>query len=96
MRSAGPTSSTALPPPPRPQVIKTHQQQVLLYVVLTQLLSPATVWAGRTWLQNSEMNAIDEAKALTRIFPGVSDETLTSGALVLRLTSRPSSRRTPA
>lgn len=54
MSAEGPTSSTELPPPRRPKVIKTNQQQVLLYVVLTLLLSLATVWAGRAWLHNSE------------------------------------------
>lgn len=41
-------------PPRRPKVIKTNQQQVLLYVVLTLLLSLATVWAGRTLVHSSE------------------------------------------
>ncbi|SFI95996.1 TAXI family TRAP transporter solute-binding subunit [Bradyrhizobium sp. Gha] len=54
MGTEGPTSSTELPPPRRPKVIKTNQQQVLLYVVLTLLLSLATVWAGRSLLHNSE------------------------------------------
>ncbi|MBR0684953.1 C4-dicarboxylate ABC transporter substrate-binding protein [Bradyrhizobium manausense] len=54
MSAEGPTSSTELPPPRRPKVIKTNQQQVLLYVVLTLLLSLATVWAGRALLHNSE------------------------------------------
>ncbi|MET4388297.1 TRAP-type uncharacterized transport system substrate-binding protein [Bradyrhizobium sp. F1.4.3] len=54
MSAEGPTSSTELPPPRRPKVIKTNQQQVLLYVVLTLLLSLATVWAGRAMWHNSE------------------------------------------
>ncbi|SEN89129.1 TAXI family TRAP transporter solute-binding subunit [Bradyrhizobium sp. OK095] len=54
MSTEGPTSSPIEPPPRRPKVIKTNQQQVFLYVVLTLLLSLATVWAGRTWLHNSE------------------------------------------
>src|SRR6201989_1325273 len=54
MSAEGPTSSTELPPPRRPKVIKTNQQQVLLYVVLTLLLSLATVWGGRTLVHRSE------------------------------------------
>src|SRR3954447_11426292 len=54
MSAEGPTSSNELPPPRCPKVIKTNQQQVLLYVVLTLLLSLATVWAGRAMLHNSE------------------------------------------
>jgi TRAP-type uncharacterized transport system substrate-binding protein len=54
MSAEGQTSSTEFPPPRRPKVIKTNQQQVLLYVVLTLLLSLATVWAGRALVHNSE------------------------------------------
>ncbi|WP_454642558.1 TAXI family TRAP transporter solute-binding subunit [Bradyrhizobium liaoningense] len=54
MSTEGPTSSPTEPPPRRPRVIKTNQQQVLLYVVLTLLLSFATVWGGRALLHNSE------------------------------------------
>ncbi|MFT4119857.1 TAXI family TRAP transporter solute-binding subunit [Bradyrhizobium sp.] len=53
MSTEGQASSTEAPPR-RPKVIKTNQQQVLLYVVLTLLLSFATVWAGRAMLHNSE------------------------------------------
>lgn len=50
----GPPPATEPPPATRPKVIKTNQQQVLLYVVLTLLLSLATVWAGRVVLRTSE------------------------------------------
>lgn len=54
MSAEGPTSSPIEPAPRRAKVIKTNQQQVLLYVVLTLLLSFATVWGGRTVLHHSE------------------------------------------
>ncbi|UPK27831.1 TAXI family TRAP transporter solute-binding subunit [Bradyrhizobium sp. 195] len=54
MSTEGPNSSPMEPPPRRPKVIKTNQQQVFLYVVLTLLLSLATVWGGRAMLHNSE------------------------------------------
>ncbi|WP_407193414.1 TAXI family TRAP transporter solute-binding subunit [Bradyrhizobium sp. STM 3566] len=54
MGTEGPTASPTVPPPRRTKVIKTNQQQVFLYVVLTLLLSLATVWAGRTLVHNSE------------------------------------------
>ena len=54
MSTEGPISSPTEPAPPRPKVIKTNQQQVFLYVVLTLLLSFATVWGGRALLHNSE------------------------------------------
>ena len=54
MSTEGPASSSTEPPPRRSKVIKTNQQQVFLYVVLTLLLSLATVWGGRAMLHNSE------------------------------------------
>ncbi len=54
MSTEGPTSSPIEPPPRRSKVIQTNQQQVFLYVVLTLLLSLATVWGGRALLHNSE------------------------------------------
>src|SRR3569832_724056 len=54
MSTEGPISPPTEPPPRRPKVIKTNQQQVFLYVVLTLLLSLATVWGGRAMLHNSE------------------------------------------
>jgi TRAP-type uncharacterized transport system substrate-binding protein len=53
MSTEGPPSPT-VPRPRRPKVIKTNQQQVFLYVVLTLLLSLATVWASRAMLRSSE------------------------------------------
>src|SRR3954469_3675851 len=54
MSTEGPTSSPIEPPPRRPKVIKTNQQQVFLYVALTLLLSLATVWGGRMLVHSSE------------------------------------------
>jgi len=41
-------------PSARPQVAKSNRQQVLLYVLLTLILSGATVWAARVLLKDSE------------------------------------------
>ena len=61
-------------PPSRPKVIKTNQQQVMLYVVLTLVLSFATVWAGRATLRSSETLTFavgdassDEARFATKL-----------------------------
>ncbi|OAF09347.1 TAXI family TRAP transporter solute-binding subunit [Bradyrhizobium neotropicale] len=54
MSTEGPTAPTEPRRTLRRKVIKTNQQQVLLYVVLTLLLSFVTVWAGRALLHNSE------------------------------------------
>lgn len=53
MSAEGPESATEQPQR-RTKVIKTNQQQVLVYVLLTLILSLVTVWAGRTLLRNSE------------------------------------------
>jgi TRAP-type uncharacterized transport system substrate-binding protein len=39
---------------PRSQVVKSNRRQMLLFTVLTLVLSLATVWGGRTLLKNSE------------------------------------------
>jgi TRAP-type uncharacterized transport system substrate-binding protein len=58
MSAEGPKSpteqSSTEQPAARPKVIKTNQQQVVLYVVLTLILSLATVWGGRALLRSSE------------------------------------------
>jgi TRAP-type uncharacterized transport system substrate-binding protein len=66
--------ATEATPPARPKVIKTNQQQVVLYVVLTLVLSLATVWAGRAFLRNSETLTFavgdassDEARFATKL-----------------------------
>ncbi len=42
-------------PPKRSQVVRSNRRQVLLFAVLTLILTVATVaWGGRTWLRNSE------------------------------------------
>jgi TRAP-type uncharacterized transport system substrate-binding protein len=38
----------------RPSFLNSNRKQVILFVVLTLLLTVATVWSGRVWLQNSE------------------------------------------
>jgi TRAP-type uncharacterized transport system substrate-binding protein len=41
-------------PPTRSRVVKSNRQQVLLFAVLTLILTLAVVWGGRLWLKNSE------------------------------------------
>src|SRR5436190_12072902 len=38
----------------RPRIIKSNRVQIMLFVLLTLVLTVATVWAGRTYLRNSE------------------------------------------
>ena len=41
-------------PPTRSRVVRNNRNQMLLFVVLTLILTTATVWGGRIWLRNSE------------------------------------------
>ena len=38
----------------RSRVVKSNRTQILLFSVLTLILTAAVVWGGRTWLRNSE------------------------------------------
>ena len=38
----------------RSRVVKSNRSQIVLFSILTLLLTAATVWGGRTWLRNSE------------------------------------------
>lgn len=53
MSAEGPT-----PYPEMPQrgsrVVKSNRTQILLFAILTLILTAVTVWAGRVWLRNSE------------------------------------------
>ena len=40
--------------PSTPSLVKSNRRQVLLFAILTLILTFATVWAGRAWLRNSE------------------------------------------
>jgi hypothetical protein len=41
-------------PPPRSRVVKSNGTQIILFTILTVILTAATVWGGRVWLRNSE------------------------------------------
>src|SRR6266568_491670 len=49
-------ASTPQPGLPRRRlrVVKSNRSQILLFSILTLILTAATVWGGRTWLRNSE------------------------------------------
>ena len=38
----------------RSRVAKSNRRQILLFSILTLILTAATVWGGRAWLRNSE------------------------------------------
>ena len=39
---------------PRPSLLGSNRGQMLLFALLTLILTVATVWGGRIWLRNSE------------------------------------------
>jgi TRAP-type uncharacterized transport system substrate-binding protein len=49
-------ASTPQPDQPRrrSRVVKSNRSQIVLFSVLTLILTAVTVWAGRTWVRNSE------------------------------------------
>ena len=54
----------------RSKVVRSNRLQVLLFAVLTLILTVATVWGGRIWLRNSEtlVFAVGEAGSLEARF----------------------------
>src|SRR6202171_2278691 len=55
---------------PRSRLLTSNRLQVLLFAVLTLILTVATVWGGRIWLRNSEtlVFAVGEAGSLEARF----------------------------
>ncbi|HEX9468801.1 MAG TPA: C4-dicarboxylate ABC transporter substrate-binding protein, partial [Bradyrhizobium sp.] len=41
-------------PPARSRLVRSNRRQVVLFAVLTLILSIATVWGTRIWLKDSE------------------------------------------
>src|SRR5436190_7163272 len=54
----------------RSRVVKSNRTQIVLFSVLTLILTAATVWGGRTWVRNSEtlVFAVGEANGLEARF----------------------------
>jgi TRAP-type uncharacterized transport system substrate-binding protein len=53
MSAEAPTSQPELPRR-RSRVVKSNRSQIVLFSILTLILTAATVWGGRAWLRNSE------------------------------------------
>ena len=53
MSAEAPTSQPELPRR-RSRVVKSNRSQIVLFSILTLILTAATVWGGLAWLRNSE------------------------------------------
>src|SRR6195952_2784339 len=83
------------PQPERPRqrsrVVKSNRSQIVLFSILTLLLTVATVWGGRTWLRNSEtlVIAVGEPNGPEARFAAKLAAVLKNNASGLRLTMAP-------
>jgi TRAP-type uncharacterized transport system substrate-binding protein len=74
-------------PPTRSRVVRNNRNQMLLFVVLTLVLTTATVWGGRIWLRNSEtlIFAVGDANSLEARFAAKLATVLKNNSSKLRL-----------
>src|SRR5437016_2539259 len=89
----------AEPPLPRSQVVKSNRRQVLLFALLTLILTVATVGGGRVWLRNSETLtiAVGDAKSDEATFAAKLATVLknTSSRLRLKITFNADDAKAP-
>jgi TRAP-type uncharacterized transport system substrate-binding protein len=82
-------ASTPQPEVPRRRlrVAKSNRSQIVLFSVLTLILTAATVWGGRTWVQNSEtlVFAVGEPNGLEARFAARLATVLKNNSSRLRL-----------
>src|SRR6202166_3011344 len=80
---------TQLPekPPVRSQVVRSNRRQMLLFAILTLILTVATVWGGRIWLRNAEtlVFAVGDANSAEARFAAKLDMMLKNTNSRLRL-----------
>jgi TRAP-type uncharacterized transport system substrate-binding protein len=74
-------------PPTRSRVVRNNRNQMLLFIVLTLILTTATVWGGRIWLRNSEtlIFAVGDANSLEARFAAKLATVLKNNSSKLRL-----------
>ena len=82
----------------RSRVVKSNRAQIVLFSILTLLLTAATVWGGRTWLRNSEtlIFAVGEANGPEARFAARLATVLKSNSSRLRLQITPNGDNTRA
>jgi TRAP-type uncharacterized transport system substrate-binding protein len=92
IRADVPRASLERHPPPS-TVTRTNRSQVILFALLTLLLTVATVWGGRTWVRASEtlIFAVGDANSDEARFAGRLSDVLqnTSSRLHLKILTNP-------
>src|ERR1700710_555001 len=91
MSAEAPTPHPEMPPP-RSRAVKSNRSQILLFSVLTLILTAATVWGGRAWLRNSEtlVFAVGDANGSEARFAAKLATLLKNNSSRLRLKIAPS------
>jgi TRAP-type uncharacterized transport system substrate-binding protein len=91
MSAEAPTPQPEMPRQ-RSRVVKSNRSQIVLFSILTLILSAVTVWGGRTWVRNSEtlVFAVGEANGPEARFAAKLAALLKSNASRLRLKIVPS------
>jgi TRAP-type uncharacterized transport system substrate-binding protein len=86
MSAEAPTPQPEMPRQ-RSRVVKSNRTQIILFSILTLILTAVTVWGGRTWLRNSEtlVFAVGEANGPEARFAAKLAALLKSNASRLRL-----------
>jgi TRAP-type uncharacterized transport system substrate-binding protein len=91
MSAEAPTPQPEMPRQ-RSRVVKSNRSQIVLFSILTLILTAFTVWGGRTWLRNSEtlVFAVGEANGPEARFAAKLAALLKSNTSRLRLKIVPS------
>ena len=73
--------------PRRSRVVKSNRTQIIIFSILTLILTAATVWGGRIWLRNSEtlVFAVGEANGVEARFAARLASVLRNNSSRLRL-----------
>ena len=97
MSAEAPTPQPEMPRR-RSRVVKSNRTQIVLFSVLTLILTAVTVWGGRTWLRNSEtlVFAVGEANGPEARFAAKLAALLKSNTSRLRLKILPHGDNTKA
>src|SRR5437764_10363924 len=91
MSAEAPTTKPGMPRRRRLRVVKSNRSQIVLFSILTLILTAVTVWGGRTWLRNSEtlVFAVGEANGPEARFAAKLAALLKSNASRLQLKIMP-------